>query len=68
MRMPLIRHALPRLIFHLSMKHAMMFSNTASTVDREANAINRKKSAPQNLPPPIALNTFGKVTKMSEGP
>ena len=36
-----------------SMEKARMFSNTAITVDKAANAINRKNRAPHSLPPII---------------
>ena len=47
---------------------AIMFSNTASTVENAAKLINKKNSEPHNLPPAIALNTFGKVIKINAGP
>ena len=39
--------------FHNSIVQAIIFSNTAMTVDNDAKAINRKNRAPQILPPVI---------------
>ena len=44
------------------------FSNTAITVEKLANVINRKKSVPQIRPPVIFTKTFGSVTKIRAGP
>lgn len=46
----------------------MIFSKTAITVDKDANVINRKNNVPHNLPPAMALNTFGSVIKIRLGP
>ncbi len=54
--------------FHNSIVQAIIFSNTAMTVDNDAKAINRKNRAPQILPPVIDKKTLGKVIKMRLGP
>ena len=52
----------------VSMQMAMMFSKTASTVEKLANTMNRKNSVPQNRPPDILTNRGGRVWKIREGP
>lgn len=47
---------------------AMMFSNTAMTVDRAAKDRKMKNSIPQNRPPGIWTNRLGMVRKIREGP
>ena len=47
---------------------AAMFSNTATTVVRAAKLMNRKKRAPQNVPPASWLKMLGSVTKIRPGP
>lgn len=51
-----------------SVQQAMIFSNTAITVESEAKVINKKNNAPQILPPDIELNTGGKVSKIKAEP
>ena len=46
----------------------MIFSNTATTVEKAAKVRKRKKSAPQSLPPLIFAKIFGRVMKISPGP
>ena len=46
----------------------MMFSNTASTVVKLANVMNRKKRAPHTRPPAMLTNTLGSVMKIRAGP
>ena len=53
---------------NLSMKHAVMFSKTAITVESAAKLMNRKNNAPQIFPLGIWLNMFGNVTKIKPGP
>ena len=65
---PLIRADFLRLIFHLSIQQAMIFSKTAMIVENAAKVINRKKNVPQILPPGIWIKTFGSVIKISSGP
>ena len=55
-------------MFHISIVIAIIFSNTAITVEIEANTINIKNIVPHILPPTILLNTFGKVINKSDGP
>ena len=55
-------------MFHSSIVQAIIFSNTAMTVDNDAKAINRKNRAPQILPPVIDKKTLGKVIKIRLGP
>ena len=45
-----------------------MFSNTAIIVERAANVRNRKKSAPQILPPAMEAKIFGSVINIRLGP
>ena len=52
----------------LSMQKARMFSNTAMTVEKLANVMNRKNSVPHRRPPSIEMNTRGSVMKISAGP
>ena len=66
--MPFIRAAFFLLQPSVSIQEDIMFSNTAITVENEANVINRKKSEPQILPPDMFTNTLGSVTKISPGP
>ena len=68
MMMQLMSDALFRLIWNISIQNEMMFSNTAITVEKLANVMNRKNSVPQILPPAIFTNTFGSVTNISFGP
>lgn len=51
-----------------SIAKEIIFSNTAIIVETAAKTINRKNKVPQILPPLIALNTFGSVTKIRLGP
>ena len=51
-----------------SMPQQMMFSNTASTVDRAANAMNRKNRLPHRRPIAILAKMLGRVMKMRLGP
>ena len=44
---------------NVSLRKATRFSNTAITVEKLANVINRKKSVPQIRPPVIFTKTFG---------
>ena len=67
-RMPLMTTAFFRSQPKVSMQMAMMFSNTASTVEKLANTMKRKNSVPQNRPPPMFTNTWGRVIKIREGP
>ena len=53
---------------NISMLNEIIFSNTAITVEKLANTINRKNSAPHTRPPAIFTNTFGSVTKIRDGP
>lgn len=57
-----------RLMFISSMKLARMFSNTAMTVVKLANVINRKNSVPHRRPPAMLVNTLGRVMKISFEP
>jgi len=50
------------------MQEAIRFSNTAMTVEKLANVINRKNSVPQMRPPSMLINTLGSVIKMRLGP
>ena len=52
----------------LSIQLASRFSNTAVTVEKLANVINKKNRLPHNLPPAMLANTFGRVMKIREGP
>ena len=45
-----------------------MFSNTASTVEKAANAKKIKNKLPHNLPRGMWLKIFGKVIKIRLGP
>ena len=45
----------------VSMQTARMFSNTASTVEKLANTMNRKNSVPQKRPPDMFTNRGGRV-------
>ena len=51
-----------------SMQHEIMFSNTAITVENEANVINTKNKLPQSLPSDMLLKMFGRVMKIKLGP
>ena len=51
-----------------SMPQQMMFSNTASTVDRAAKAMNRKNRLPHNLPSAMLAKILGRVMKIRLGP
>ena len=57
-----------RLMFHLSIQHATIFSNTAIMVEKEAKVINIKNKLPQIRPPFMDANTLGRVMKISSGP
>ena len=46
----------------------MMFSNTASTVDRAANAMNRKNRLPHSRPSAMLAKILGRVMKIRLGP
>ena len=50
------------------MKHAIIPSNTAITVENAANDIKRKKRLPQSCPPAILLKILGSVTNIRLGP
>ena len=50
-----------RLMPKVSMQTARMFSNTASTVEKLANTMNRKNSVPQKRPPDMFTNRGGRV-------
>ena len=52
----------------LDIEKNKIFSNTAMMVERAANVIKIKNNAPQNRPPIIWLNIFGRVTKTSPTP
>ena len=52
----------------LSIAKATIFSNTAIMVVTAAKDMNRKNRKPHNLPPDMALNTFGSVTNTRPGP
>ena len=45
-----------------------MFSNTANTVDMEANTMNRKNSVPHRRPLFMWLNTVAMVSNSRAGP
>ena len=64
----LIKDDCLRLQPKLSIPAAIRFSNTAITVEKLANVMNRKNSVPHILPPAIWINTCGSVMKMSAGP
>ena len=51
-----------------SMPQQMMFSNTASTVESAANAMNRKNRLPHTRPPDMCEKMLGRVMKMRLGP
>ena len=65
---PEITVAFLRVQLKLSIKLAIIFSNTAITVVKDANVIKTKKSVPQICPKAILIKTLGKVTKISDGP
>ena len=46
----------------------MMFSNTASTVDRAAKAMNRKNRVPHRRPSAMLAKMLGRVMKIRLGP
>ena len=46
----------------------MIFSNTAMTVEKLANVMNRKNSAPHRRPPAMFVKTLGSVMKIKLGP
>ena len=50
------------------MQDAIRFSNTAMTVEKLANVMNRKNSMPQMRPPIMLMNTLGSVMKIRLGP
>ena len=51
-----------------SMPQQMMFSNTASTVDRAAKAMNRKNRLPHSRPSAMLAKILGRVMKIRLGP
>ena len=51
-----------------SIQNETMFSNTAITVENDANIIKRKNSAPIILPPGIALKIDERVVKRNPEP
>ena len=51
-----------------SMQQDMMFSNTASTVENAANAMNTKNRLPHKRPIGMWLKILGRVTKIRFGP
>ena len=51
-----------------SISQQMMFSNTASTVERAANAMNRKNRLPHSRPMAMLAKMLGRVIKMRLGP
>ena len=65
---PEITVAFLRVQLKLSIKLAIIFSNTAITVVKDANVIKTKKSVPQICPNFILIKTLGNVTKISDGP
>ena len=50
------------------MPQQMMFSNTASTVDRAAKAMNRKNRVPHRRPSAMLAKMLGRVMKIRLGP
>ena len=64
----LIKQAFLRLILNISVKHAIIFSKTAKTVDIAAKLIKTKNNPPQSLPNGILLKIFGNVIKIRLGP
>ena len=52
----------------VSMHMAMMFSNTARTVEKLAKTMNRKNRVPHRRPPAMLTKTLGRVSKMRDGP
>ena len=68
MAIPFMSAAFFTLQFHRSCAKDMIFWNTAIMVESAAKDMNRKNSAPQNLPPFMALNTLGRVTNTRPGP
>ena len=50
------------------MQQDMMFSNTARTVEKAANAMNTKNRLPHRRPSAMWLKIFGSVTKIRFGP
>ena len=57
-----------RSISNNSISQAMIFSNTAMTVEKAAQDINKKNRLPQIRPPIMEINTFGSVMKIRLGP
>ncbi len=51
-----------------SMHMAMIFSNTARTVEKAANDINTKNRLPHSLPMGMLLKILGRVMKIRPGP
>lgn len=51
-----------------SMMQAMIFSNTAKTVESAAKERNTKKRLPQSLPKGMLLKIWGRVWKIKGGP
>jgi len=51
-----------------SMPQQMMFSNTASTVESAAKAMNRKNREPHNRPMAMLAKMLGRVMKIRLGP
>ena len=51
-----------------SMPQQMIFSNTASTVDRAAKAMNRKNRVPHRRPSAMLAKMLGRVMKIRLGP
>ena len=50
------------------MPQQMMFSNTASTVESAAKAMNRKNREPHNRPMAMLAKMLGRVMKIRLGP
>ena len=53
---------------NISIQNDIIFSNTAITVEKLANVINKKNKLPQMRPPDILIKTFGNVIKIKLGP
>ena len=51
-----------------SMPQQMIFSNTASTVDMAAKAMNKKNRLPHSRPMDILAKMLGRVIKIRLGP
>ena len=67
-RMQLMKQAFFLDHLNKSMHQEMMFSNTAITVEKEANVMKMKNKLPQTLPIDMLLKMFGNVMKIKLGP